>query len=109
MVSKRHSAGASAAYCERTDRSNILAARNVVVTVEEIVDDLKAPSPNSTILPYWTIDAIVKAPGGALPSYTHGYYRRDNAFYSAWDGISRGRETFLGWMQEHVLHSNVSN
>jgi glutaconate CoA-transferase, subunit A len=86
-----------------------LAAKNVVVTVEEIVDDLKAPSPNSTILPYWTIDAIAEAPGGALPSYTHGYYRRDNAFYGAWDGISRSRETFLGWMQEHVVNGDGHN
>ena len=80
-----------------------LAATNVIVTVEEVVDDLLAPSPNSTILPHWTIDAIVEAPGGALPSYAHGYYRRDNAFYTAWDAISRSRETFLSWMEEHVL------
>jgi glutaconate CoA-transferase, subunit A len=71
--------------------------------VEEVVDDLLAPSANSTILPHWTIDAIVEAPGGALPSYAHGYYRRDNAFSTAWDTISRGRETFLSWMEEHVL------
>lgn len=83
-----------------------LAATNVIVTVEEVVDDLLAPSANSTILPHWTIDAIVEAPGGALPSYAHGYYRRDNAFYTAWDAISRSRETFLSWMGEHVLTGN---
>ena len=86
-----------------------LAATNVIVTVEEVVDDLLAPSPNSTILPHWTIDAIVEAPGGALPSYTHGYYRRDNAFYTAWDAISRSRETFLSWMEEHVLYEKCVN
>jgi glutaconate CoA-transferase subunit A len=80
-----------------------LAATHVVVTVEEIVDDLHAPSPNATILPYWTISAVVEAPGGALPSYAHGYYRRDNAFYTTWDAISRNREAFLSWMQEHVV------
>ncbi|MGA7411931.1 MAG: CoA-transferase, partial [Bryobacteraceae bacterium] len=81
-----------------------LAATNVIVTVEEVVDDLLALSTNSTILPHWTIDAIIAAPCGALPSYTHGYYRRDNAFYTAWDAISRSRETFLSWMEEHVLY-----
>jgi len=80
-----------------------LAATKVLVTVEEIVDDLRVPSPNATVLPHWTINAIVEAPGGANPSYAHGYYGRDNAFYSAWDAISRNRETFLGLMQEHVL------
>lgn len=81
----------------------VLAARRAVVTVEEIVDDLRAPSPNSTVLPNWTVNAIVEAPGGARPSYAHGYYRRDNAFYNEWDTIARDRSTFQAWMQEHVL------
>jgi glutaconate CoA-transferase, subunit A len=80
-----------------------LAAAHVIVTVEEIVDDLRVSSPNAAVLPCWTINAVVEAPGGARPSYAHGYYRRDNAFYTAWDGIARDREAFLGWMQEHVL------
>lgn len=44
-----------------------------------------------------------EAPGGALPSYAHGNYRRDNAFYTAWDAIARDREVFLDWMDKHVL------
>jgi len=83
----------------------VLAAARAVVTVEEIVDDLRPASPNSVVLPSWTIDAIAEAPGGARPSYAHGYYRRDNAFYTAWDGIARERETFQVWMREHVLHT----
>jgi glutaconate CoA-transferase subunit A len=82
----------------------VLAAQRAVVTVEEIVDDLHPPSPNSVVLPGWTVDAIVVAPGGARPSYTHGYYKRDNGFYTAWDGISREREPFLAWMRDHVLN-----
>jgi glutaconate CoA-transferase subunit A len=85
----------------------ILAARHAIVTVEEIVADLRAPSPNSTVLPYWTITAIVEAPGGARPSYAHGYYARDNAFYIAWDAISRDRDQFTRWMREHVLETPV--
>ncbi len=86
-----------------------LAATHVIVTVEEIVDDLRVPSPNASVLPYWTINAIVEAPGGAHPSYAHGYYRRDNAFYTAWDGIARERESFLSWMREHVLAAHVGD
>lgn len=81
----------------------VLASTRAIVTVEEIVDELRPSSPNSVVLPSWTITAIVAAPGGAHPSYAHGYYGRDNAFYRAWDGIARDRETFLGWMREHVL------
>ncbi len=81
----------------------VLAASRAVVTVEEIVTDLRPPSPNSVVLPAWTVDAIVAAPGGARPSYAHGYYKRDNAFYTAWDGIARERETFLAWMEANVM------
>jgi glutaconate CoA-transferase subunit A len=85
----------------------VLAARRAVVTVEEIVDDLRAPSANSVVLPYWTIDAIVEVPRGARPSYAHGYYARDNAFYLAWDAISRDRESFRRWMEAHVLGAST--
>jgi glutaconate CoA-transferase subunit A len=81
----------------------VLSAKRSIVTVEEIVDDFGARSPNAVILPSWTISAIVKVPGGAHPSYAHGYYKRDNAFYKAWDAISRDRETFRAWIDEHVM------
>lgn len=80
-----------------------LAATRAIVTVEEVVDDLRPASPNSVVLPSWAVDAVVEAPGGAKPSYAHGYYGRDNAFYTAWDAVARDRETFLAWMDEHVL------
>ena len=44
-------------------------------------------------------------PGGAHPSYAHGYYKRDNGFYQAWDAIARDRESFSAWMQANVLSS----
>ncbi len=80
----------------------VLAARQAIVTVEEIVDDLRVPSPNAVVLPHWTVSAVVAVPGGARPSYAHGYYGRDNAFYTAWDTISRDRATFRAWMAEKL-------
>lgn len=81
-----------------------LAARRVIVTVEEVVDDLQA-WPNACILPAWTVSAVCHVPGGAAPSYAHGYYPRDNRFYSAWDAIARDRERFVQWIQRHVLET----
>jgi glutaconate CoA-transferase subunit A len=81
----------------------VLAAKRTIVTVEEIVDDLGASSPNSVILPSWTVGAVVAVPGGAHPSYAHGYYTRDNSFYIAWDKVSRERDSFLAWMEENVM------
>ncbi|HYV39401.1 MAG TPA: CoA-transferase [Gemmataceae bacterium] len=86
-------------------KENVLAAKKAIVTVEEVVDDLRVPGPNATVLPQWTVTAVVTAPRGAWPSYAHGYYKRDNAFYTAWDTIARERETFLSWMRENVMAS----
>jgi len=81
----------------------VLAAKRSIVTVEEVADDLRAGSPNACVLPRWTVGAIAIVPGGAFPSYTQGYYKRANAFYKAWDEISRERDRFRAWMDENVL------
>ena len=81
----------------------VLAAKRSIVTVEEIVDDFGARSANAVILPSWTVGAIVCVPGGAHPSYAHGYYKRDNAYYKAWDAISRDRDAFLAWIKTNIL------
>jgi len=82
-----------------------LAARRAVVTVEEMVDELDA-HPNLTVLPYWTVTAISVVPGGAHPSYAHGYYDRDNSNYLEWDKIAADRDTFLAWMTTNVLNAS---
>ncbi len=81
----------------------VLAARRSVVTVEEIVDDFGPRNANAIILPSWAVSAIACVPGGAFPSYAHGYYKRNNKFYIDWDAISRDRDTFATWMDENVM------
>ena len=83
-------------------RECVLASRRSIVTVEEVVDAFE-PQFNAAVLPAWTIDSVVVAPGGAHPSYAHGYSNRDNDFYAAWDPVARDRDTFQVWMKEHVL------
>jgi glutaconate CoA-transferase subunit A len=80
----------------------VLAARRSVVTVEEIVDVLD-PRPGAVVLPSWTVGYVALVPGGAHPSYALGYSSRDNDFYVAWDPISRSRERFSQWLDEHVF------
>ena len=88
-------------------KETVLASARSIVTVEEIVPELE-PRPTAVILPAWTITAVAAAPGGAHPSYAHDYYERDNAFYVAWDEISRDRDRFREWISEHVLQREVS-
>ena len=83
----------------------VLAADRAIVTVEEIVDELE-PRPHAVVLPSWVVTAVCHVPGGAWPSYAHDYSKRDNGFYSAWDGIARDRDRFRAWMDEHVLSSS---
>jgi glutaconate CoA-transferase, subunit A len=82
----------------------VLASTRSLVTVEEIVPKLE-PRPGAVVLPSWTVTAVSHAPGGAHPSYAHGYYVRDNAFYVGWDEISRDRDRFRRWMKTHVLET----
>jgi len=85
-------------------REAALAAKTLVVTVEELVENL-APAMNAILLPHWIVSAVAHCPGGAYPSYAQGHYERDNAFYRQWDAIARDRESFLAWMDAHVLRS----
>ncbi|MDY7561743.1 CoA transferase subunit A [Pseudomonas sp. 10B1] len=78
-----------------------LAAKRCIVTVEEIVDNLNAPM-NACVLPTWALSAVCLVPGGAHPSYAHGYYERDNRFYQAWDAIARDRESFSAWIADYI-------
>jgi glutaconate CoA-transferase subunit A len=79
----------------------VLAAARSVVTVEEIVDALD-PRPGAIVLPAWAVGYVALAPGGAHPSYALDYTVRDNDFYVAWDAISRDRDAFARWLDEHV-------
>lgn len=79
----------------------VLSATRAIVTVEEVVDEL-VPRPNAVVLPRWVVDAVCEVPGGAHPSFAIGYSVRDNAFYQAWDDVSRSRESFTAWLDAHV-------
>ena len=83
----------------------VLAAGKSIVTVEEIVDELAPQGLNYVVLPSWTVTAISHVPNGCHPSYAAGYSVRDNAFYRAWDGISRERATFDAWIDRHLMNT----
>ncbi|MEJ3744067.1 CoA-transferase [Actinomycetes bacterium KLBMP 9797] len=81
----------------------LLASRRTLVTVEEVVDQLE-PRPGAVVLPGWAVTYVAAVPGGAHPSYAMGYSERDNAYYQAWDAVSRDRATFTEWLDSAVLN-----
>jgi len=110
---KAHQPDVTIIHAQRADRNGnvqlwgivgvqkeaVYCAKRSLVTVEEIVDAL-TPVPGAVVLPASTITVIAVAPGGAAPSYAQQYYRRDNAFYLAWDAVSRSRDRFDAWLRD---------
>lgn len=79
------------------------ASKHVILTAEEIVDEEVIRSdPNRTIIPEFIVDAVCEAPYAAHPSYTQGYYDRDNAFYLAWDKITESDQAVQDYLGEWV-------
>jgi glutaconate CoA-transferase subunit A len=80
------------------------AARHVILTAEEIVDAAIIRSdPNRTLIPGFVVDAVCHVPHCAHPSYTQGYYDRDNNFYLTWDEVSKTKQGVQAYLEEWVL------
>jgi len=80
------------------------AADRVIITAEEIVDESVIRSdPNRTLIPAFIVDAVCHVPYCAHPSYTQGYYDRDNEFYLQWDEISKSRQKVQAYLEEWVF------
>src|SRR3972149_706905 len=79
------------------------AAHKVILSAEEIVDESVIRSdPNRTIIPANIVDAVCHVPHASHPSYSQGYYDRDNEFYLAWDKISESQESVKAYLDEWV-------
>ena len=79
------------------------AAERVLLTTEEIVDESVIRSdPNRTLIPGFIVNAVCHVPHCAHPSYTQGYYDRDNAFYLEWDKISADPAAVKAYLDEWV-------
>lgn len=79
------------------------AAKKVILSAEEIVAETVIRSdPNRTLIPGFIVDAVCHIPYASHPSYTQGYYDRDNTFYLAWDEISKTRQGVQNYLDEWV-------
>jgi glutaconate CoA-transferase subunit A len=80
------------------------AAKKVILTAEEIVDESVIRSdPNRTMIPANIVSAVCHVPYACHPSYAQGYYDRDNEFYLAWDKVSSSDDTVKAWLDEWVF------
>jgi glutaconate CoA-transferase subunit A len=85
-------------------REAAFAAKHVILTAEEIVDESVIRSdPNRTLIPAMVVDAVCHVPYCAHPSYTQGYYDRDNEFYLKWEEISKDEASIKAYLDEWVF------
>jgi glutaconate CoA-transferase subunit A len=79
------------------------AAKRVILTAEEIVDESVIRSdPNRTMIPGIVVSAVCHVPFACHPSYAQGYYDRDNEFYLSWDKVSESPEATQQYLDEWV-------
>lgn len=79
------------------------AAKKVILTAEEIVDEeIIRSDPNRTLIPGFIVKAVCHVPFAAHPSYAQGYYDRDNEFYLNWDKVSESPELTREYLKEWV-------
>lgn len=82
----------------------ILAARDVIITTEEIVPQATITSdPNRVIGPSFKVRAVVHEPWGAHPSAAQGCYNRDHQAFHEYHLRTRSPEGFQSWLEEWVL------
>lgn len=79
------------------------ACKRLIVSAEEIVDtEVFRATPERTVIPYFLVDAVVKAPFGAHPGETCGAYRRDEPHIKAYLEATRTEEATNKYLEEFV-------
>jgi glutaconate CoA-transferase, subunit A len=85
-------------------KESAFAAQHVILTAEEIVsEEIIRSDPNRTVIPDFIVDAVCHVPFASHPSYTQGYYDRDNEFYLEWDKITEDPARVKAWLDEWVF------
>jgi glutaconate CoA-transferase, subunit A len=82
------------------------AARRVIVSAEEIVaPEIIEAVPGATMLPHFTVDAVVEAPFGAYPHECYGRYEADTGHFDDYVALLRehGPDGARRYVESNVL------
>jgi len=81
----------------------VRAARKVILSAEEIVDESVISSdPNRTAIPGFLVSAVVECRHGAHPSPVQGYYKRDDTFFQQYHAETKTLEDFSAWVNRWI-------
>lgn len=79
------------------------AAKNVVITCEEIIPTREIRKiPNMTAIPDYCVSAVVEVPFACHPNPVAGYYWMDAPFRRSMAAASSTREGIVAWMDEWI-------
>lgn len=81
-------------------------SRRVIVTVEEIVDDLDPNDSAGWFIPAIHVTAVVHAPQGAYPTAAPGYYPADHDQLKEYVEAAQSDDTFSAYMDKYVKSVN---
>jgi 3-oxoacid CoA-transferase subunit A/glutaconate CoA-transferase subunit A len=79
------------------------AARRLVITTEEIVeDDIIRGEPSRTVIPFYCVDAVVKVPYGSHPGTMPLLYYSDEEHMAEWLDVSKTEEGTRSYFDKYV-------
>jgi 3-oxoacid CoA-transferase subunit A/glutaconate CoA-transferase subunit A len=79
------------------------AARRVIVTTEQIVDEaVIRETPWHTVIPFYLVDAVIEVPYGAHPCQMPLMYFSDEAHIGEWLRLSRTTEGLARYFDQYV-------
>lgn len=82
----------------------VRAARRVIVTTEEIIDeDVIRRQPDRTVIPFFLVDAVCEVPYGAHPALMPYLYYFDEAHIREWLAMSKTEEGAKEYLDRYVF------
>ncbi len=80
------------------------AARRVIITTEEIVDEEETRrNPRNTVIPFYVVDAVCEVPYGAHPTQMPYQYFFDEPHIYEWLTLSKTEEGTQEYLQKYVF------
>jgi acyl CoA:acetate/3-ketoacid CoA transferase alpha subunit len=80
------------------------AARRVIITTEEIIDEEEIRrNPRLTVVPYYVVDAVCEVPYGAHPAQMPYLYFFDEEHIREWLNQSKTEEGVRAYMEKYVF------
>jgi len=78
------------------------ASRRVIITAEEIVDEVSHRDPSGVYIPTINVSAVVHTPGGAHPTGVTGLYDMDKEQIMEYQRCSVSDEEFKKYLDKYV-------